>query len=502
MFAFYVSLAFKNLLRRKRRTLLTAAAIAVGILYFVAFDSLLSGLDQEAVSNMVNFETGSVQLTAPAGTPPEAIETALRDLASVDGVAAAAPRALTPAMLAVGANELPVSTVAVDPVADTRVFMQADYITAGKWLPAGSLADDAGTAVEPGDPSEPDITDTTDITDTSGVPVEPGAPDEPVEPGEPGAPGEPAEPDEPHKPTESGQPDTTGAPDVPGEPADAPAADAPAAIPIVLGERVADLLGLEPGDPVGISFQGVAAVPTADAAVGSTLAIVVGIVNTPHPAVNSSQVFVSLGDAHALAAAAGGAAAATVIAVSTTSQRTDSVVRAIAAMPSAAGWEVKSWEDTASFLAIGSGKRTYAMALLGLVMLIATIGVVNSILLSTMERTREIGILKAMGMTRPQIVTLFVMEGGGLGLLGGALGAAMSIAANYYLVEVGISVRSIMGDMDIDIGYPIANVIRGAWNWPMLLLAVLFGLAVSLIASYLPARRAASLDPVTCLRHL
>lgn len=414
MLGFFLSLTAKNLLRRRRRTLLTAAAIAVGIVYFVAFDSLLSGLDQEAINNMINFETGHVQLTAPAGTPPEAIDALLRDVRSQDGVAAATPRILLPAMLVDGANELPVTAVAVDPGSDTQVFMQADYVTAGQWLPPPAAR-------------------------------EAGAP-----------------------------------------------------IPLVLGGRVAELMGLAVGDRVGLWLQG--------AGTGApAAATVVGVVNTPHPMVNSSQLFVALDDARPLAARVAGLTPRTAIAVAiaVASRRSiDAVIRTASSIASIAGWRAESWNDTASFLAIGSGKRTYAMALLGLVMIIATIGVVNSILLSTMERTREIGIMKAIGMTRSQIVTLFVMEGGGLGLLGGAAGAVMSVAANYYLVEVGISLKSILGDMDLDIGYPIADVLRGAWNWPILLMAVLFGLAVSLIASYLPARRAAGLDPVACLRRL
>ena len=137
---------------------------------------------------------------------------------------------------------------------------------------------------------------------------------------------------------------------------------------------------------------------------------------------------------------------------------------------------------------------------MGLVLIIATIGVVNSILLSTLERVREIGLLKAMGMKEKEIVGLFVLEGSGLGLLGGILGAAMGTAINAYLVNTGLSLKMFMGESNMDIGYPIADRMFGVWNWPTVLWAVLFALLVSLAASYFPARRAAHLDSVESLR--
>jgi len=139
---------------------------------------------------------------------------------------------------------------------------------------------------------------------------------------------------------------------------------------------------------------------------------------------------------------------------------------------------------------------------MGLVLIIATIGVVNSILLSTLERVREIGLLKAMGMKEKEIAGLFVFEGGGLGLLGGIIGATMATAINAYLINTGLSLKMFMGEANMDIGYPIADRMFGVWNWPTVLWAVLFGLLVSLVASYFPARRAAHLDSVESLRQI
>lgn len=58
MLRFYLGLAARNMWRRKKRTILTAAAIAVGIMYFIMFDSLLAGADRDAELNTIDFETG------------------------------------------------------------------------------------------------------------------------------------------------------------------------------------------------------------------------------------------------------------------------------------------------------------------------------------------------------------------------------------------------------------------------------------------------------------
>ena len=136
--------------------------------------------------------------------------------------------------------------------------------------------------------------------------------------------------------------------------------------------------------------------------------------------------------------------------------------------------------------------------LIFMILVIAVVGVVNTILLGAMERVREIGMMKAMGMTTREIVLLFMLEATGIGVLGSITGCLIGIAGNAYLVSHGINIlESYKG---LDIGYPIAGVIRGAWNWPMVAEAFLLGIVVSWVASYIPARRVAAQDPIVSLR--
>ena len=421
MLRFYLGLTAKNIWRRKRRTILTAAAIAIGIMYFVMFDSLLTGADRDAQINTIDFETGHLWVGASEegdttfarptldNTIPSG-QTLAKPIAELAGVAGSTPRLVFPASLIAGLDELPISGVGVDPEADPQVFRVSQFVTSGRWL----------------------------------------------EPGEDG---------------------------------------------VVLGKRIADLLQLEPGDMVTVRTQ------TAQMAFEALDLLVVGTVETPHPLVNQSQAFIPLDVAQAAVGAPGSATSIHVraqsAAPSPSGRELSGLAESISMLTTSnPGWHIHTWHDAASFLTIGSTKRVFAMILLGLVVIISVIGVVNSILLSTLERVREIGMLKAMGMDEGDITIVFMMEGGGLGLLGCAWGAVAAIAGNAYFVNVGLSLRAFLGDMDLDIGYPIVDRMYGVWNWTTMIWAIAVGLAVALAASYFPARRAARLDPVESLRRL
>ena len=93
MLRFYLGLTIRNLLRHKRRTLLTSLAIAVGILYFIAFDSLMSGADRDAIRNLIDLETGHLQVvsTKHEDKPSPILEDLLADGAGLAARIASVP---------------------------------------------------------------------------------------------------------------------------------------------------------------------------------------------------------------------------------------------------------------------------------------------------------------------------------------------------------------------------------------------------------------------------
>jgi putative ABC transport system permease protein len=135
-------------------------------------------------------------------------------------------------------------------------------------------------------------------------------------------------------------------------------------------------------------------------------------------------------------------------------------------------------------------------ALLGAVgtiaLFVASLGIVNTMVTSILERTREIGIMKAIGGSEGDIKWIFFVEAGTIGLMGGGLGLVLgwtvtrvaNVIVNYHLRPAGV---------------PSADLFHmPVW---LLLGALGFSLLVSLLAGVYPAARAARIDPVAALRH-
>lgn len=143
-------------------------------------------------------------------------------------------------------------------------------------------------------------------------------------------------------------------------------------------------------------------------------------------------------------------------------------------------------------------KRAFILLdlLLGLVgsiaLTVASLGIVNTMVMSILERTREIGIMKAIGGSDEDIRKIFLFEAALIGLMGGVagdllgwvVGRVINFGANYYLQSQGA---------------PGANLFLIPW-W-LSSGGVAFAMVVSLIAGSFPALRAARLDPIQALRH-
>ncbi|MCO6486724.1 MAG: ABC transporter permease [Saprospiraceae bacterium] len=134
-------------------------------------------------------------------------------------------------------------------------------------------------------------------------------------------------------------------------------------------------------------------------------------------------------------------------------------------------------------------------AVLGVVgfiaLVVAGLGIINTLLMSILERTREIGIMKAIGGSEGQIKSVFFGEAAVIGLIGAlggiALGWLVTLAAGSF---INMKIRE-MGETPMDLFY---------FPWWLLLGSIGFAIGLSLLAGLYPASRAARIDPVEALR--
>jgi putative ABC transport system permease protein len=127
-----------------------------------------------------------------------------------------------------------------------------------------------------------------------------------------------------------------------------------------------------------------------------------------------------------------------------------------------------------------------------LALAVATLGIVNTLVMSILERRREIGVLKALGAADSDVERLFFVEAGVMGLLGGILGVtfgwllgrAVTYGTNVYLHRQNLN-----------------SIELSSVPWWLVLAALAFAVLVSLAAGLYPASRAAKLNPVDALRY-
>ena len=120
-------------------------------------------------------------------------------------------------------------------------------------------------------------------------------------------------------------------------------------------------------------------------------------------------------------------------------------------------------------------------------LLVGGVGIMNTMYTSVTERTREIGIYKALGAENNTILTLFLVESGLIGVFGGLIGIVLGFGMAI-LVEI--------------VGKEMGVGLLHAWiSWELTLFALLFSFGIGVLAGFLPARSAAKMNPVDALRH-
>ena len=188
---------------------------------------------------------------------------------------------------------------------------------------------------------------------------------------------------------------------------------------ILIGQGLAEALSIKVGDRVTM--------------VGSDIhkqnrqrtMIVIGIYDVGIPSIEKGTAYISLAEAQSLFNLRG---QSTEVQITLKKVGTESAVVA-ALTPLLPGYEVESWEKNYPELGNAINRKSIVMDIFSvIIVMIAGIGILNLLMMAVYERTREIGLLGAMGLKPRQIATTFVLEGTLIGIVGVIAGVAMGLA--------------------------------------------------------------------------
>ncbi len=403
-----IKIAWRNLFRKSSRSLATAAAIGLGLSFFIFFYSIEDGMRAQLVSNATDYYLGHIQITAQAfqeeydpkysiAHPAEIAQILSRD----PNIRAYAERVEAPAFLNSSAGSVGVLLTGIDPGAEGKVTRLNRVVHSGAFLQAG---DDQA---------------------------------------------------------------------------------------IVLGESLARKLELGQGDRL------VATVSSTDGALVQEYFRVKGTIRTGSESLDRSLALVTLRTAQRMLSL--GERVTTLVLAVDQPSRVDRVQAELRSKLAGGAYAIKTWYDLSPILLQTIGLFNFILYLIGnIVFVVIAVGVANTVLISVIERNRELGVLMAMGTSRGRIVGMIVAETVCLGLLGLAIGNILGLsfvltagATGIDFVRFNTAVSEIPGAMRVV--YPKIELVHTVIASVMLFL-------IMVCVSVFPALRAARLKPAEAIR--
>ena len=406
----YFKLAWRNVWRNWRRTAIALVAIVLGLLLLLLLAGLIEGSDQAIFGNAVRLYGGNIQVHAPGFrekinrlpllplADAEAIVTSAR---AQPQVVMAAKRINTGGLISSREGAFPVAITALEPAVEAPQSMQAEHISAGRFL----------------------------------------------------------------------QPDDGDA--------------------IVIGQGLADLLNVNINDRVTLIGR------RKNETMRQRTMTVVGIYDLHMPEIEKGVVFMSLPEAQSLYNLRDQATEVTIL-LQNVGQAPPVLATLRAALPA---YEVDTWETLRPEIRQTMDTKSAFTSVFGfIVVLIASIGILNLLLMAVFERTREMGVLAALGMKRRQLVGLFLLEGTLIGFVGAVVGCTLGGLVVWGLAQVGL-------DFSFAQGMGEATALMGTRLYPALTVAdtVSRGVTVTIVAtlaSLYPAWQAARKEPAEALHYV
>jgi ABC-type lipoprotein release transport system permease subunit len=260
---------------------------------------------------------------------------------------------------------------------------------------------------------------------------------------------------------------------------------------VLIGKGLADALSLKVGDRLTM--------------VGSDIhkqnrqrtMTVIGIYDIGIPSMEKTTSYISLTEAQNLFGLHGQSTE-----VQITLKRVGTESKVVDALtPLFPAYEVESWAKNYPELSNAVGRKNIVMDIFSvIIVMIAGIGILNLLLMAIYERTREIGLLGAMGLKPRQIATTFILEGALIGFVGVIVGIALGLALNLSLMQVGMDYSQFAGVTDYMA--LISGRIYPTLGISKLPMRAIIIFVIAALAALIPALIASRREPSEALHHV
>ncbi len=406
----YLRLAWRNVWRHRRRTLLIVLAVGLTLAMMMWYDGLIAGFNNAIYGNAIKVLGGNLQIHA-AGYSDQSVQNPLLPLANPDAavkaalaqpqVVAASQRITTAGLATNREGAFGVSIVGIEPEKELPVNLVGQKVSAGRFLTA----------------NDQDV--------------------------------------------------------------------------VYIGKGLADTMEVAVGDRITLTGRG------AHQQMRSRTMTIAGIYGLGMPDIEKQTIFISLAEAQDLYGLPGQSTAVMV----SLKQIGEEYAVMNALKPTLTNVEMDPWQTEFPDLQQAVNSKGAVMNVFSVIILfIVGIGILNLLLMAVYERTREIGLLGAIGFKPGQISSLFLLEGAMMALVGVVFGVAVGLVINGILGRVGMDFGTFAGMSDYMA--LISGRVYPSLGMEMLPQRILTALVISLLASYYPAHEAAQSEPAKALHYV
>ena len=405
-------LAWRNIQRNRRRTVITAAAIIVGVTMMIIVNGIVTGMLERTIANSVELETGHIKVypksyyeksdLMPTNMHINSYVEVTGVIDEIEGVECTSPRIKAGGMLKIGQETVGVIINGINPESDLKIRDLKKRITEGEYL----ASKDSNLAM--------------------------------------------------------------------------------------IGAVLAEKLKIGINDEILISSM------AADGSEATIIPKVKAIFKTGFSSYDGSMIFLPLLETQNMLKIEHKDTTEIVIMV-TDSKKVKNLNTSIESKLREGGYDydVLHWEQLAPELAqFAEMEKSMSTLILFIVLIIATVGILNTMLMAVYERVKEIGVMAAFGYKRRNILVLFLLEGLIIGAVGALLGCILGVGINHFLSIVGINFAGgeVVEFYETCI-YPKLSIYDVIYPF-------FFAIVVSILASLYPAYKASKLEPVEALRHV